>query len=236
CSPWGCCGGWARPGWRSPVTSPSSATTTSSSPPTPPSRSPRCASPSTSSAGPPPSSCSTRPTGPTSTSTAASYSSPNWSRGPAAAHPPAHRKRQWWRLPAPHPQAHSDHRQRELALRGLRLAAQEVADPGEEPGPFGLLHDQKMGVRADGGQQGIGGTGLAVPELAHLGRGEQVRSLPEQLLLPGLGRAATPRGQRDAGLTLAHLGQPGDPADPVVIHVPQASEHAARPEHPGDLG
>ena len=89
CSPWGCCGGWARPGWRCPGTSPWSATTTSSSPPTPRSRSPRCASPSTSSAGPPPSSCSTRPTGPTSTSTAASCSSPNWSRGPAAARPPA---------------------------------------------------------------------------------------------------------------------------------------------------
>jgi hypothetical protein len=52
----------------------------------------------------------------------------------------------------------------------------KVADPGEQPGPFGLLHDQEVGVRADGGQQGIGGTGLAVPELAHLGRGEQVRS------------------------------------------------------------
>jgi hypothetical protein len=139
------------------------------------------------------------------------------------------------RLPAPRPQAHGDHRERELAVCGLRLAVQEVADPGEEPGPFGLLHDQEVRVRADRGQQGIGGTGLAVPELAHLGRGEQVRSLPEHLLLPGLGRAAAPRGQRDAGPALAHLGQPGDPADPVVVHVPQAGEHAARPEHPGDL-
>ena len=28
----------------------------------------------------------------------------------------------------------------------------------------------------------------------------------------------------------------GDPADPVVVHVPQPGEHPARPEHPGDLG
>jgi hypothetical protein len=129
-----------------------------------------------------------------------------------------------------------DQREREFAVRGLRLAAQEVADPGEQPGPFGPLHDQEVGMRADRGQQGIGGTGLAVPELTHLGRGEQVRNLPEHLLLPGLRRAAPPRGQRDAGLALTDLGQPGDPADPVVVHVPQPGEHPARPEHPGDLG
>ena len=91
-------------------------------------------------------------------------------------------------------------------------------------------------MRADGGQQRIGGAGLPVPELAHLGRGEQVRARSEQPLLPGLGLAVAPPRQRDAGLALADLGQPGDPADPVVVHVPQPGEHAARPEHPGDLG
>src|SRR4029077_4453746 len=40
--------------------------------------------------------------------------------------------------PAPRPQAHGDQRERELAVCGFRLAAQEVADPGDEPGPFGL--------------------------------------------------------------------------------------------------
>ena len=139
-------------------------------------------------------------------------------------------------LAAPRSQDHGDHRQRELAVRGLRLAAQEVAGPGEQPGPFGLLHDQEVRVRADGGQQRIGGAGHAVPELAHLGRGEQVRARSEQPLLPGLSLAVAPPRQRDAGLALADLGQPGHPADPVVVHVPQPGEHAARPEHPGDLG
>jgi hypothetical protein len=81
----------------------------------------------------------------------------------------------WRRLPAHHPQRHRDQRQRELALRRLRPGGEEVAYPGKQGTPFGLIHGEQMGVRADGGDQGVGGPRLPVLELAFLGRIEQVR-------------------------------------------------------------
>ena len=53
---------------------------------------------------------------------------------------------------------------------------------------------------------------------------------------PGPARAVAPSQQRDAGLALAHLGQVENPADPVVVHVPQPGEDPAGRQHAGDLG
>jgi hypothetical protein len=90
-------------------------------------------------------------------------------------------------------------------------------------------------VGGDGGEQGIGGPRLPVPELPFLSRAEPAGARLEQLLPPGLARAVAPAQQRDAGPALADRGQFGDPVHPVVVHVPQSGEDPAGGEHPGDL-
>ena len=133
------------------------------------------------------------------------------------------------------PQHGRDHREDELARAGLGAGVQEVAHLGQQPGTSGLLHDQEAGVRREGGQQGVRSPPLPVLELPDLGRLEQVGPGRGQPLLAGLRGRGPPPQQRDVRLALADLGQRRDPADPVVIDVPQRGERAARGEDPGDL-
>ena len=137
----------------------------------------------------------------------------------------------------PHgPQHDRGHREYELARTGLRACPQELAHLGQQPGAVGFIHHQEVGVRGDGGQQGVDGPALPVLELAHLGRPEQAESGCGQALLAGVPGAGPPPQQGDVGLALADLSQRRDPAGPVIVDVPQRGEHTARGEHPGDLG
>src|SRR5271154_1613367 len=88
-------------------------------------------------------------------------------------------------LRAQHPQGDGDQRQREFATRCLRPGVQEIMNLGEQCGPFGLIHHQQVRVRRDGGQQGIGGARLPVPELSFLARVEQAGARLDQPVLPG---------------------------------------------------
>ena len=101
---------------------------------------------------------------------------------------------------------------------------------------FGRFHHQQVGVGGHGGQQRVRRAPLPVPELPGLDRLEPGRSGGQEPLLPGPGAALPPAQQRDAGLALAHGRQCRDPAHPVVVHVPQSGQHAARRQHPGQLG
>ena len=80
-----------------------------------------------------------------------------------------------------------DHRQRELARRRLRPRAEVLADPGEHPVPVGRVHDEQLGVRRDGGDQGLGRAPLGVRELGALRRRKQTaaRSGPLGVRRPG---------------------------------------------------
>jgi hypothetical protein len=93
-----------------------------------------------------------------------------------------------------------------------------------------------MGVSRDSGDERVGGADLAVAELGHLGGPEPAGGRRGNLIPAGIGLAVAPAEQGVAGLAFAHLGQFRDPADPVVVDVPQPGEHAARHQHPGDLG
>ena len=92
-------------------------------------------------------------------------------------------------LPASRPQHDGDHRQRpDRGFCGLRPGAQEFLHPGEQPTPFGLIHHQQVRVGRDGGQQGIGGARLPVPELTLLRpMRETARSPPQAAAAPGTG-------------------------------------------------
>jgi predicted GH43/DUF377 family glycosyl hydrolase len=86
-------------------------------------------------------------------------------------------------VPAARAEGDGDHRQGELAVGRLWLAVQEIADPREELGAFGLGQDEQVGVGGDRRRERVGGAELAVVELIGLGGLEEFAAGPQRGLL-----------------------------------------------------
>jgi hypothetical protein len=140
------------------------------------------------------------------------------------------------RLLPPDAEHSGQHRECELAVSGLRVTREELADPTECGPAFLLGHDQHPCPGRECCDERIGGAALPVRELVLLRRTEPGdHAHAWKVHACGRSAPAAVRVTRPNGRAPADSLEPRNPVDPVVEHVPQASQNAVGYENPGDL-